>query len=81
MPEPRWIEEGWRSFREEVLAKGWPESPELSLVLELAFFGGAEFTMTVLADKGATPETLAAIEAELAAHLAKIKRMAAELKK
>ena len=66
--KPEWIAEGWHAFREEVAAKHWPESPALHLLIELAFFGGANWIMMILDEEGIEPPVLDRIQKELRSH-------------
>jgi hypothetical protein len=70
--DSEWIEEGWRTFREEVLKKGWPA--DVVPVLELAFFGGAGYTLMILNDEGPTSATIDRLLREVAAHPQKARR-------
>jgi hypothetical protein len=77
---PEWIAEGWRTFQDEVLRKGWPEDPKLRLLLEVAFFGGANWVMMVIGDEGAMPATFNRIEKELRAQGDRVKELGHAIK-
>lgn len=68
--------EGFRSVREEVITKRWPQvDPSLQLLVEVVFYAGCIWVMKVLNDEGMTPQTVARIDAELRAHTEKAKAM------
>ena len=65
----RWIAEGWETFHQEVIGKGWPDSPALRLLIEVAFYGGANWLIHILEEEGTMPDVLLGrLSIELAAH-------------
>lgn len=74
--QPDWIAEGFRTFQDEVLGKGWPDSPELRTLIEVAFYGGANWIMHVIGDEGYTLQVLERIARELEAQQESAKQRA-----
>jgi hypothetical protein len=72
------LREGWNTLVEEVLAKSWPDSPELQLLLEIAFYAGASWASVVIDDEGTG--VMDELKSELQAHMDSINARSAEAK-
>jgi regulator of replication initiation timing len=69
LTERKWIDEGFQAYRDEVLRKSWPMiDPTFRLLIELTFFGGANWIMDIIREEGTTPETLNRLMDELQEH-------------
>lgn len=77
--QSQWIAAGWQTFQDEVLKKGWPDSPALRLLIEVAFFGGANWLIHILEDEGTTPDVLGRLTIELTKHQQHAERLSREL--
>jgi len=64
------ISDGWQTFRDEVLRKGWPDDPVLETLVEVAFFGGAGWAMELTNDD---PGARVRILTEIARHDANVR--------
>jgi hypothetical protein len=79
--QSRWIVEGWETFQTEVLKRGWPEDDKLKLLLEVAFYGGANWLIHILEDEGTTLDVLGRLSIELTVHHEHVMRLMEELQK
>ena len=77
--QSQWIAEGWRSFQDEVLIREWLDHPyakKLQLLLELSFYGGANWLIHILEEEGTTTDVIGRLTIELTAHQERMARMA-----
>jgi hypothetical protein len=78
---PRWVEEGWKVFMAEVLAKNWPDVEEIRVLCEACFYGGANWVRAILGEEGFTREVYDKLSAELTGHADRMRERVRSLSK
>jgi hypothetical protein len=64
----KWLEEGWQTFMEDVLAEKWPDHPALRLLCEVCFYAGANYAGAKFTMYGVRKDVYEELMAELAEH-------------
>jgi hypothetical protein len=63
------LSEGWKTFQEDVLDKGWPDTSALRTLVEVAFYGGAGWAMAIIQEASEDPKIINELVLEIEKHM------------